>query len=252
MDFIKYNPDSSILPELKEELKTKYPTLPPVNCLEFLNPQPNTSGYWEAEINGHTMVYIPEEHQGIGGFFVDKYEVSFAQLANVKGFKKKQSSSKIPLIKRLTPLHPAVVDFKEAEEYCQKKGFRLLTESEWELAAGKYKGNTYSWGKIEVDAWESDQNRRDYRANYDADIIINKNGSVDFKDGYETTAPVKKFEKHASPYGLVNLSGNIWEWVQGKICKGGGFMSQKQDLKITSSSKDEAWVGFRCVKDVNK
>lgn len=252
MDFIKYNPDSSILPELKKELKTKYPTLPPGNSLQYLKSKPNTRGYWEAEINGHTMVYIPEVRQGIGGFFVDKYEVSFAQLEDVKGFKKKQSKSKIPLIRRLTPQHPAVVDFKEAEEYCQKKGFRLLTQLEWELAAGKYKGNTYSWGTVEVDARESGQSREEYRANYDAGIIINQSGPVDFKDGYETTAPVKTFEKYASPYGLVNLSGNIWEWVQGKICKGGGFMSQKQDLKITSSSKDEAWVGFRCVKEVNK
>jgi tetratricopeptide (TPR) repeat protein len=252
LDFIKKYPQSPILPGLKNELTRKYPNLPPESFLPYLNTRTNTQGYWEAEINGHTMVYIPGKPQGIGGFFVDKYEVSFAQLENVKGFKKKRSKSKIPLIRRLTPQHPAVVDFKEAQEYCQKKGFRLLTELEWEVAAGKYNGNTYSWGTDEVDAWESEQSRREYRANYDAGIIINKYGPANFKDGYETAAPVKTFGKYASPYGLVNLSGNVWEWVQGKKCKGGGFMSQKQDLKITAASKDEAWVGFRCVKDVKK
>lgn len=235
--FMKNHQYSIIFPELKRKLYKKYPNLPPVNYLDYLKEQ-NLKGYWQARFNGHLMVYIPGKPRGTRGFFVDKYEVSFAQLETLDEFKEKRKKSTIPLISILTGKYPAVVTFKEAELYCNKKGFRLPTKEEWELAAGKEHGCPYPWGKQPVDAGGV------YRANYDDSIYI--------KDGFETVAPVKSFEKYTSPYGLVNLSGNVWEWVQGNICKGGGFMSEKQDLKITSSSKDEVWVGFRCVKEVKK
>jgi tetratricopeptide (TPR) repeat protein len=235
--FMKNHQYSIILSELKRKLYKKYPYLPPENYLDYLVEQ-NPQGYWEARLNGHLMVYIPGKPQGTCGFFVDKYEVSFAQLETLDEFKEKRKKSTIPLISILTGDYPAVVTFKEAEVYCNKKGFRLPTKKEWEMAAGKEYGYPYPWGKQPVDAGGV------YRANYDDSIYI--------RDGFETVAPVKSFEKYTSPHGLVNLSGNVWEWVQGEMCKGGGFMSEKEDLKITSTSKDEAWVGFRCVKAVKK
>lgn len=236
--FKKMHATALILPELSEKLYRKYPNLPPETYLEYLKVTLNQQGYWEAYINGHIMVYIPKTQDGKGGFFVDKYEVSFGQLEKVKGFKKKRKKSGTPLIKKLTPQHPALVNFDDAEEYCKKKGFRLLTETEWAFVAGKEKGYTYSWGNGEVDAGGK------YRANFD--------DSMDFSDDFETVAPVKSFEKYTSPYGLVNLSGNVWEWVQGTKCKGGGFLSRKEELQITSFSDEETQAGFRCVKEVKE
>jgi hypothetical protein len=47
------------------------------------------------------------------------------------------------------------------------------------------------------------------------------------------------------------MAGNVWEWVRGKILKGGNFISEKEDLmienNITGENNDER--GFRCVKE---
>lgn len=228
---------SLILPEVIVELYRKFPNLPPEGFLESLKKKRNLQGYWEVELDGHHMVYIPKQQSGKGGFFIDKYEVSFALLEQVKKFKKIRKKSGILLIQKSTHDNPALVTFNEAEAFCMKKGFQLPTEAQWELAAGVEKGNTYPWGVEAVDAGGI------YRANYEV---------MEDKDGFDHLAPVNSFQEFASPYGLVNLTGNVWEWVQGRKCKGGGFMSKKEKLKITSSSMLEAQVGFRCVKEVGK
>jgi tetratricopeptide (TPR) repeat protein len=223
------NQDSNILVEIKVRLYGLFPKLPPEKYLEnLIGDKRNDKGYWEAEFDGHIMVYIP----GLK-IFVDKYEVSYALYE--KYMKKKRKGLNIPLIKILSGCHPVIVTYKEAIEYCKQMGMRLLTEAEWEVLAGKDMGNIYSWGNEEVDKDDI------YRANFKS-----------FKDGNQLIAPVKSYEKFVSPYGLVNLSGNVWEWVQGKKCKGGGFLSEKEDLKISKSAAGEDFVGFRCVKDVKK
>jgi hypothetical protein len=225
--------------ELIEKIYKGNPHLPPENYLgKLIKDSPNHQGYWEAKIDGHIMVFIPKSGNGIGGFFVDKYEVSFAQLETVSPFKSRRKLSNKELIKKSSSGYPAVVSYNEAESYCRSKGFRLLKEEEWEYIAGKSRGNVYPWGTEMVDAFEI------FRANYD--------DRMGRDDGYKALAPVDSFEAFASPFGIVNLAGNAWEWVQGNICKGGGFMSKKEDLKITSSSDNEAIVGFRCAVDVKQ
>jgi formylglycine-generating enzyme required for sulfatase activity len=45
------------------------------------------------------------------------------------------------------------------------------------------------------------------------------------------------------------MAGNVWEWVQGNILKGGGFFSSKEDLKIKSYKPGNSdKEGFRCIK----
>jgi hypothetical protein len=191
----------------------------------------NTKGYYEKTFaNGHVMIYIPEKN-----FWVDKYEVSYAQLEKNKVFRKKRKKSSRKLIRTLTDKHPALVSFEEAETYCRLNKMRLLTNEEWEIIAGRNKGYKYSWGNEEVDAGGI------YRANYD--------DSMDFNDGFKGPAPVRSFEEYSSPYGIVNLSGNVWEWIQGNKCKGGSFFSGEDELKIGYSSTNQRLVGFRCVKE---
>jgi len=219
--------------EIKQQVATQRPNLPLKKYRQMLGNSPNSQGYWEIELKGHTMIYIPKSTTGPGGFFVDKYEVSYAQLETVDEFKNKRQNANRPFIRAFGPQFPALVSFDEAERYCKAKGFRLLTAQEWEWIAGKNFNFTYSWGNQEVDSGGS------YRANYDEPQ----------KDGFVTAAPVYAFSNYLSPFGVYNLSGNVWEWVQGRVCKGGGFLSKKEELKITSSSKDQPFVGFRCAKD---
>ncbi len=182
--------------------------------------------------NGHRMIYIPGKKT-----WIDKYEVSWAQFGNFL------KEAKIPFGPASNDRFicsrgecPAVVTYEEAQKYCRAYGFMLPGAAEWEYAAGKGT-SLYPWGN------ESPDQSGIWRANYDS-----LEGGVE-RDGFVGTAPVKSFEKFSSPFGIVNMSGNVWEWVQGNILKGGGFLSAKEDLRILSSktgNNDRA--GFRCIK----
>jgi len=127
-------------------------------------------------------------------------------------------------------------------KYCKQYGFRLPRVDEWEYAAGK-DISTYPWGN------ELPGEKGFWPANFDS---LDDEGGGE-RDGFEGTAPVKSFESFVSPFGVVNAAGNVWEWVQGRILKGGSFFSSPNDLMIKNSiagrSKDTH--GFRCVKDEN-
>ena len=230
--FVGDYPESVYIENLKKRLRKADKNLPPEAHWNVISQ--NNKGYYERTFaNNHLMIYIPEKK-----FWIDKYEVSNAQFrAFAKASKIELPANENKLIKS-DDEYPVVATFENARRYCQKYGFRLPTEEEWGYAAGKAKGHKYPWGD------ESPDEGGIYRANF-----YPKDGKKK-EDGFDGTAPVKSFKQFSSPFGVVNMAGNVTEWIKGNIKKGGDFFSFNKFLEITSkiTIANDNKDGFRCIK----
>lgn len=158
--------------------------------------------------------------------------------------------------------HPmTMVSWFGANAFCQHYGWRLPTEIEWEKAARGTElidghGLPFPWGT------EIKGNNANYYSSFDLfEKLFGKLGNttpVGFYngktyEGYETL-------DSASPYGLYDMAGNVWQWMGDdypdqhyRMLRGGSFYSYAVDLRVWKSNSAHPsyyspQVGFRCAR----
>ena len=138
------------------------------------------------------MVHLDE-------YLIGKYEVTVAQFrAFVKSTGYKNYYTDSDVLPAGKEVHPVIfVSWNDAVAFCQwasqvtRRTVRLPTEAEWEKAARGTDGRIYPWGNESPDS---------NRCNYNADV------------GY--TTPVGRYSPSGdSPYGCVDMAGNVLEWL---------------------------------------
>jgi formylglycine-generating enzyme required for sulfatase activity len=144
------------------------------------------------------------------------------------------------------------VDYEDAAAFCAWRGKRLPTEAEWEKAARGTDGRKWPWG-----------NKFDSKKCNTDDSHLN------------WTVPAGSFPEGASPYGVMDMCGNISEWTSSwykpypgndlkrsafgetfKVVRGGAWSLPAHPFSRTSNrsyavkpDKRHRSIGFRCARD---
>jgi formylglycine-generating enzyme required for sulfatase activity len=158
-----------------------------------------------------------------------KYQVTQAQYQAVMGTNPSQFKNK--------PKNPVEnVSFNEAQAFCQKlsqitgKTYRLPTEAEWEYACRAGTTTNYYFGD-------------DYRQLGDYAWY--------FDNSQGTTNPVG--QKKPNTWGLYDMHGNVWEWCQEVVIRGGSWCfypnNCRSTIRYTSLCRifHDYDIGFRIV-----
>jgi formylglycine-generating enzyme required for sulfatase activity len=193
----------------------------------------------------------PAHEVCLDAFFMDKYEVTQEKFEKILG----KNPSKFRGAQ-----HPVqTVTWYEAKEYCIKVGKRLPSEAEWEYAARAGSNMNYYWGDAMQRSHAWFISNSDYKAH---------------------NVGLKK----PNAWGLYDMSGNVWEWVQDwwdnntgyykigpkynpkgpvnsfekthfskKILRGGSWANYSEYVRTANRGKlnptiRSIEVGFRCAK----
>jgi serine/threonine-protein kinase len=185
-------------------------------------------------------------------FYLDKTPVTNAQYAEFVKARGRRAPPNwrpagYPAVIRDWPV--TEVSWGDAQAFCKWKGKRLPTEAEWEFAARGTEGRLYPWGN-----------------NFDQALT----NSLESRLG-DLPLPVGTLYRGASPFGVLDMSGNVWEWTAddykpypgrtstfevpaaAKVIRGGSFKSDKDHVTATTRNLDLATtrsptIGFRCAK----
>lgn len=157
-----------------------------------------------------------------------------------------QIALRVPKALQADNMPVTCVSLAEAKSYCEWAGGELPSSDQWEKAARGDKGELFPWGT----SWASDI------ANW-GEMDIARNPIVGKLDGFEWTAPPGSFPDGASPYGALDMGGNVAEWVDAdkKLvahARGGSWTSHPFELRATHRLELDPEVrrtdvGLRCV-----
>ena len=212
---------------------------------------------------------LPLHEVELSAFYIDQFEVSNSQYARCVSQGKCTEPKSLGYVDRpdyyLDPNYadyPVVaVDWKQADAYCRWVGGRLPTEAEWEKAARGKDLRPYPWGFEPAEC---------SRANF--------NSGTEGRCSQGTTQ-VGSYPAGASPYGVMDLAGNVWEWTNDwydwtyyqvsskkdpmgpvtgyqKIVKGGAWDYSATVMTISYNSDHmpqefKSSFGFRCTRALN-
>jgi formylglycine-generating enzyme required for sulfatase activity len=139
------------------------------------------------------------------GFFIAKREVTWGQFRRFCEATKRRPPA--GLTSRPAPDdHPVFnVSWRDAHDYCRWAKLRLPTEAEWELAARGSDGRVFPWGST-----HGTDPKRANLAEVAPDPDTHQPGRL---DGQKETASAGGFPGGASPFGCLNMIGNVREWV---------------------------------------
>ncbi|MBM4255872.1 MAG: formylglycine-generating enzyme family protein [Deltaproteobacteria bacterium] len=169
----------------------------------------------------HNRIQFLAEHSGprhtvdLDTFYIDKHEVTNqAYRAFVEATARRPPTFWNDPRQLTDSTQPVVgVSWYDAQAFCTWRGKRLPTEAEWEKAARGTDGRSYPWG-----------NDWDATRLHTADTIAGKS-LADFESwtrwqrtisaGLDAARPaaVGSYPLGASPYGVLDMAGNVWEWV---------------------------------------
>lgn len=195
----------------------------------------------------------------LDAFYMDKYHVTVEQYAKFLEATDKEAPPEWDIMNQ--PRHqtrPVVnVSWFDAATYCKWAGKRLPTEAEWEKAARGTDGRLYPWGNQAPTRLHANFGKKEW-ANHMALV------------------PVGMFEMGKSPYGIYDMAGNAWEWVndwydhdyykkspaknpqgpakgKSKVVRGGNWLYVQEFLRSSfrfnaEPSGRQFGYGFRCAK----
>jgi sulfatase modifying factor 1 len=212
---------------------------------------------------------LPRHRVRLSSFWLDRTEVTVADYQQCVA---RGRCAPVPFARGARrfakpDLPVSLVTFADAEGYCRQRGARLPTEAEFERAARGLGGRQYPWGK----AFNS---RVANHGRFGVD-------RTDPRDGFAELAPVGSLPAGRTPEGLLDLAGNVAEWVADlfapyspamavdptgprgplgsattsgtHIVRGGDYQSPPPLLRGASRRPTDPldrrpWIGFRCAR----